>query len=387
MRPGEGGTRTWHDRWCDWRDGLLASRPFQRRAAAFALTRPIARRRARELFDLVAGFVYSQVLLACIRLRLFEILADGPQTLTTLAGRLALSEDATERLLAAAVALKLVQQRSRGRYGLGPLGAPLVGDTAISAMVEHHAALYADLSDPVALLRGQVQSAALARYWPYAAAQAPGSLDSERVLEYSALMSASQPLIAEQVLAAYPFARHRCLLDVGGGEGVFLKEVAAQAPQLSLMLFDLPAVAERAALRLAEAGLAGRFTTHGGSFFDDPLPQGADLITLVRVMFDHSDERALQILKSVRRALPEDGTLLIAEPMSDTPGAQAMGDAYFGFYLMAMGKGRSRSVADLTKLLHAAGFGQVRLLKTHMPLQTQVIVARPERPAGRVDPA
>ena len=43
----------------------------------FPLTRPIARRRARELFDLCAGFVYSQVLLACVRLRLFEILAEG----------------------------------------------------------------------------------------------------------------------------------------------------------------------------------------------------------------------------------------------------------------------------------------------------------------------
>ena len=382
IRSVDDAARSWHDRWCDWRDRLLASRLFQRRAAAFALTRPIARRRASQLFDLVAGFVYSQVLLACIRLRLFEILADGPQSLEALAGRLNLPEDATERLLAAAVALKLVQHRSRGRYGLGPLGAPLVGDTAISAMVEHHAALYADLRDPVALLRGQVKGAALARYWPYAAAQAPGSLSGERVLEYSALMSASQPLIAEQVLAAYPFARHRCVLDVGGGEGVFLKAVAAQAPRLRLMLFDLPAVAERAALRLQEAGLAGRCQISGGSFFDDPLPLGADLVTLVRVMFDHSDERALQILKAARRALPADGTLLIAEPMSDTPGAQAMGDAYFGFYLLAMGKGRSRSVADLTKLLHAAGFGQVRLLRTHMPLQTQVLVARAELPPG-----
>ena len=369
----------WKDRWCAWRDRTLASRTFQRWAAAFPLTRPIARRRARGLFDLVAGFVYSQVLLACIRLRLFEILAEGPQTLGTLAARLSLPEDGAERLLAAAVSLQLVQMRSGGRYGLGPLGAPLVGDVAISAMVEHHAALYADLSDPVALLRGQAKTAALAQYWPYAAAAAPGALAAERVGEYSALMSASQPLIAEQILAAYPLARHRCLLDVAGGEGTFLKAVAAQTPGLRLMMFDLPAVAERARLSLAEAGLAHRATAHGGSFFDDPLPQGADIVTLVRVMFDHSDERALAILRAVHKALPPDGTLLIAEPMAGTPGAEAMGDAYFGFYLLAMGKGRSRSAADLTALLNAAGFAQVRLLATHMPLQTQVMVARPSR--------
>ena len=358
---------------------MLASHSFQRWAAAFPLTRPIARRRASGLFDLVAGFVYSQVLLACIRLRLFEILAEGPQTLAALAARLALTEDAANRLLAAAASLELVQHRSGGRYGLGPLGAPLVGDTAISAMVEHHAALYADLRDPVALLRGQADTTALSRYWPYAAGDAPGALTAERISEYSALMSASQPLIAEQILAAYPLARHRCLLDVGGGEGTFLRAVAPHAPDLRLMMFDLPAVAERARARLAEAGLTGRASAHGGSFFDDPLPVGADIATLVRVLFDHSDERALAIMKAVREALPTDGTLLIAEPMAGTRGAEAMGDAYFGFYLLAMGKGRSRSAADLTVLLHAAGFAQVRLLATHMPLQTQVMVARPSR--------
>jgi demethylspheroidene O-methyltransferase len=44
----------------------LVSRPsFRAWAARFWLTRPIARRRARALFDVCAGFVYSQVLFAC----------------------------------------------------------------------------------------------------------------------------------------------------------------------------------------------------------------------------------------------------------------------------------------------------------------------------------
>ena len=364
------------DRFCEWRDGKVASRGFQRWAASFPLTRPIAQRRARALFDLVAGFVYSQVLLACVRLNLFAVLAEGPQTVAVLAKRLELTEDAAERLLAAAVSLKLAEHRSGGRYGLGALGAPMVGDTAISAMVEHHATLYVVLADPVALLRGQAKSTALAAYWPYAAYEQPGSLGAEKVSEYSVLMSASQPLIAEQVLASYALTQHKVLLDVGGGEGTFLKAVAAAAPHLKLMMFDLPAVADRARLSLQNAGLGQRASAFGGSFFDDAMPTGADIVTLVRVLFDHSDERALMILKAVRAALPASGVLLIAEPMAGTPGAEAMGDAYFGFYLLAMGKGRSRSAADLTALLHAAGFAQVKLLANDMPLQTQVMVAR-----------
>ena len=329
---------SWRERFLAWRDRTVASRRFQRWAAAFPLTRPVARRRAHDLFDLVAGFVYSQVLLACVRLNLFEILAAGPLSLPVLARRLSLPEDAALRLLAAAVSLRLLEQREGGRYGLGALGAPLVGNTAITSMIEHHAALYADLRDPVGLLRGETGSTALGGYWPYVDYDtpegehgAPARLSAERVAEYSALMSASQPLVAEQLFDAYPLARHRCLLDVGGGEGTFLIAAAAQAPALKLMLFDLPAVAERARARFAELGLAGRATAVGGSFFDDALPSGADIATLVRVMFDHPDERALQILRAVYKALPPGGTLLLAEPMSATPGAEAMGDAYFGF--------------------------------------------------------
>jgi demethylspheroidene O-methyltransferase len=53
-----------------------------------------------------------------------------------------------------------------------------------------------------------------------------------------------------------------------------------------------------------------------------------------------------------------------------------MGAAYFGFYLMAMGQGRSRSSHQLTQLLHQAGFSRVRLLPTRMPLQVSVLVAQ-----------
>ena len=379
---------SWRERFLAWRDRTVANPRFQRWAAAFPLTRPVARRRAHDLFDLVAGFVYSQVLLACVRLNVFEILAvAGPLTAPALAQRLSLPEDAALRLLAAAVSLRLLERRGAGpdgeRYGLGALGAPLVGNAAILSMIEHHAALYADLRDPVGLLRGETGSTALGGYWPYVHYEtpeggqgAPARLSAERVAEYSALMSASQPLVAEQVFDAYPLSRHRCLLDVGGGEGTFLIAAAPHAPALKLVLFDLPAVAERARARFAELGLAARATAVGGSFFDDELPTGADIVSLVRVMFDHPDERALQILRAVHRALPPGGTLLLAEPMSATPGAEAMGDAYFGFYLLAMGRGRARSAADLTALLHAAGFERVRRLPTRMPLQTGLLVAR-----------
>lgn len=371
----------WVERWLAWRDRLLASPVFQRRAAAFTLTRPVARRHARELFDLVAGFVYSQVLLACVQLRVFDLLAEGPQTLEWLAHRLALPLDAAQRLLDAAVSLRLLEHRRDQRYGLGELGAPMVGNTAVAAMVEHHAALYADLADPVALLRASKQERshnALARYWAYDEAGTAGE-SSERVATYSALMAASQPLVADQILDAYALHRHRCLLDVGGGDGRFLVAAARRAPALQLMLVDLPAVAAQAHARFHVAGIAQRASALGLNFLTDALPTGADIASLVRVLHDHDDDSAMALLRAVHVALPVGGTLLLAEPMADTPGAEAMGDAYFGFYLHAMGRGRPRRVAELRAMLNAAGFEAVRAVPTHLPLQTQVLVARRAR--------
>lgn len=386
--PGELAMNRW-DQWVDrglaWRDRLLASPIFQRRAAAFALTRPFARRHARELFDLVAGFVYSQVLSACVQLRLFEILAEGPQSAERLATRLALPPDAARRLLDAAVALRLVEHRSEGRYGLGELGAPMVGNAAVAALVLHHAALYADLADPVALLRAskdQRRDSALASYWAYDEAQTADPASDERIGTYSALMAASQPLVADEILDAYALRRHRCLLDVGGGDGRFLATVAQRVPSLRLMLFDLPAVAERAHARFAAAGLGARASVFGGSFLTEMLPRGADIASLVRVVHDHDDVNAMLILRAVRAALPPGGTLLLAEPMAGTPGAEAMGDAYFGFYLFAMGRGRPRRAEELASMLNAAGFDAIRRASTRMPLQTQLLVAR-----VRVNPA
>ena len=366
---------SWRDRFRAWREGLTASPGFRRWAAAFPLTRPLARRRARALFDLCAGFIYSQILLACVRLRLFDLLREGPQAESALAARMDLPAEGASRLLRGAAALELVALRDDGRWALGPLGAAMIDNPGIAAMVEHHAMLYADLTDPVALLRRPRGGNALSGYWAYAGADAPGELQRDRTSDYTALMAASQPMVAEEVIAAYDFRRHRCLLDVGGGSGAFLAAVAAATPDLRLMLFDLPAVAQQGRERFARLRLEARATAFGGDFAQDPLPSGADLVSLVRVLHDHDDEVVMGLLRSVRAALPAGGRLLVAEPMSGTPGAEPAGDAYFGIYLLAMGRGRPRRAEELQSMLRAAGFAQSRLLPTRTPLLTRVLVA------------
>jgi demethylspheroidene O-methyltransferase len=362
----------WRGRWIAWRNRVLSDPRFQRFASRFVLTRPVARHRARALFDLVAGFTYSQILAACVDVKLLELLADGPRDAASVAERCALPIDSALVLLRAAAALRLVQPLGPF-WALGSDGAALLGNRGIAEMVAHHHLLYADLADPVALLRRGGGGGALSNLWRYA--EQPGSGDSAAVTAYSALMAASQPLVAAQAIDSYPFHRHHRLLDVGGGEGAFVASLAARVPALDLALFDLPAVCGRAQTRLDTAGLAARVTRHGGDFLVDALPQGYDIITLIRVLHDHDDGPAMVLLRAIHSALPPGGTLFIAEPMAQTPGAQAAGDAYFGFYLLAMGSGRPRSPAVIRAMLRNAGFARSRLLRTGIPLTARAIVA------------
>ncbi len=370
-RPPVGLVERWRARLVAW----LVDPAVRRRLSAHALTRPIARREARAVFDLVAGFTYSQVLLACVRLGVFAQLRAGARPLDELARSMELAPGMAARLLDAAVALRLLRRPSDAYYALDQRGAPLAGDPGIAAMVEHHALLYADLADPVALLRRGGGGGQLQAFWAYAGREAPERVDPAQVAAYSRLMAASQTLIADEVLDAWRPRGRRTLLDVGGGEGVFLSAVAARASQWRLMLFDLPPVVERARVRLDEQGLAARVTLHAGSFHVDPLPTGADCISFIRVLHDHDDDQVRHLLRAARGALARGGELLIAEPMAATGGAEAMGDAYFGLYLLAMGSGRPRSVERLIALLAEAGFVRPRTLPTRLPIQTRVLQA------------
>jgi len=356
------------------RDRLLASTRFQHWALRFPLTRWVARRRAAELFDLCAGFVYSQVLLACVRLNLFERLRAGPRSLNYLESELCLSREALLTLLYAAEALGLVElRRNDEQCGLGRHGAALLGNPGLLPMIEHHALFYADLQDPVALLRCDGGARNLGSFWSYARSNSPAAASAQQVSDYTALMSRSQSLISAEILEAYDLSLHRSLLDVGGGDGTFCVAAARTAPSLQIQCFDLPAVAEQARIRFAAEGISTRARAVGGSFLSDPLPTGCDVISLVRVLHDHDDADASRILHAVRRALPRTGTLVIAEPMAGTPGGSRVAEAYFGFYLLAMGSGKPRTLHDLSELLQEAGFTAPTVHSTHLPMNVRVL--------------
>jgi demethylspheroidene O-methyltransferase len=100
------------------------------------------------------------------------------------------------------------------------------------------------------------------------------------------------------------------------------------------------------------------------------------LVTLIRVAHDHPDADVKTALRAIYEALPIGGTLLLAEPMAQEPDETPQGDAYFHFYLLAMGAGRLRTPRELMAMMKEAGFSNLELVPNPMPLQTQILAGR-----------
>ncbi len=358
------------------RNAVFANPKFQYWAAKLPLINRIARSRASGAFDLLAGFTYTQILRACVESGLFDVLAKGPVDHRTVASKIDVSNEAALTLLRAARALKLSEEAAPDGWMLGEQGAVLAADKGAQAMVRHHHLLYRDLYDPLALLRkDRKEATALSRYWSYAGALHGAAESGRETSEYSQLMAASQHFVADQVLASFRFPASARLLDIGGGHGAFLRRMGEANPGLHLGLFDLPEVVETGRRILANSVGESRVTAHPGDFFNSDIPGGYDIVSLVRILHDHDDEPAAKLLANIRKSLAPGSRLLIAEPMAQMPGAEGMGEAFFGMYLWAMGSGRARSPAEISAMLRAAGFARTQIIATPQPVNAGLIVA------------
>jgi demethylspheroidene O-methyltransferase len=350
-----------------WVNRLAASRGFQRFCARVPLLRRVVRAEGAALFDLMQGFVRSQVLSALVETRLLHRLAEAPAQPGPLSVLTGLPEDRLRILLQAGAAMGLLRRRRDGAFGLARRGAAFVGVPGLEDLVRHHAVLYADLSDPVAFFRGATDPD-LARFWPYVLG---GQGGADQALRYSDLMAQTQALVAEDTLDALPLTDVRHLMDVGGGTGAFLRAAHARHPSLDLTLFDLPAV-------VAGARLPPGARVVPGSFRTDPLPRGADAISLIRVLYDHADATVAALLRAAHDALPRGGRLIVSEPMSGGALPDPQTDVYFAVYTLAMRTGRTRSADEIAALARAAGFEAVKPLSSLRPYVTCALTARAE---------
>jgi hypothetical protein len=93
----------------------------------------------------------------------------------------------------------------------------------------------------------------------------------------------------------------RSVVDVGGGTGAMLAQILRARPGCRGTLVDLPGTVARSGPTFAAAAVADRVSTVGQSFFD-PLPAGADIYLLRKVLNDWPEQETVAILRRCAEA-------------------------------------------------------------------------------------
>ncbi|MEW6442590.1 MAG: methyltransferase [bacterium] len=183
----------------------------------------------------------------------------------------------------------------------------------------------------------------------------------ERHRIYDSAMGAFGKAETGPILEAYDFATFRTVVDVGGGSGVLLSAILNRHPAVHGVLFDLPAVADRARSAFSGLGLDGRVRIEGGDFLSS-ISAGADAYILQHVLHDWQDREAISILRNCGEAMNAHGRVLVVETV--IPPAN---EPCFGKWLdlmMLLVDGRERTQEEYGHLFAAAGLKLDRVIPT-----------------------
>ena len=285
-------------------------------------------------------------------LRLPDHIAAGHVTVDELAMAVGADRDALRRLLRFLVARGLFE-RVGDRYALTPMSALLLADHPDQLRSRF------DLSGPVA--RGDLCFIDLlhtVRTGEPAYPVTYGSTfwedldaDPELGAKFGAMMAAT--VTASGIESRYDWSGVRHVVDVGGGTGELISQVLRAHPGIHGTIVDLPSTADRARTALAGRGLADRCDVVPGSFFE-PLPAGADVYLLCKVLHDWDDEHARSILRRCAEAAGPSGRVLVLEMML-TGVENEPQFTYLDLHMLAYFGGRERTLAEYQDLAASAG--------------------------------
>jgi len=137
------------------------------------------------------------------------------------------------------------------------------------------------------------------------------------------------------------------VVDVGGGNGTFLRLLLARHPNMRGIVFDLPETVRD------QSTFGERLTFIAGSFFEAVPP--ADVYILGTILHDWDDEHATKILRTIRAAASDDSRLLLLEGVV-RPGNEPDGAKWLDLLMLTLFAGRERDEAQWRELLERGGW-------------------------------
>ena len=181
---------------------------------------------------------------------------------------------------------------------------------------------------------------------------------------FNGCMSELSAGAAPAVVAAYDFTGIETLADIAGGHGLLISQIVKANPQIKGILFDMPHVVAGSAETLRAHGVEDRVETASGDFFVE-VP-AADAYIMKHIIHDWDDDRSIQILRSIHRAMRGDGKVLLAEmviPEGNVPHPGKMLD----LEMLTSPGGLERTADEYARLFERAGFKLTRIVPTMSP--------------------
>jgi hypothetical protein len=326
------------------------------------------------MVGLLVAYMITPAIAVAARLRIADLVAAAPKTADDLARETNTHADSLRRLLRFLTAVGVFEEDSNGAYRQTSLSATLCSaspaslrDFAVLCGSEFNWRPWGDLGRTIATGQPAFDRVHGAGIGDYLIAHP----DHAEIVN-AAMTSFSSVELAE-ILAAYDFSRFDRIVDVGGGHGSVLHGILSASPRSRGVLADRPSVVA-GAVTLRSGPIAQRCDLAGVDFLEE-VPAGADAYLAKSVIRGWSDEDAVRILKNCRRAIREDGTMLLIERIVN-PSNEYDPVKFVDMAMLVLAPGgRERSEADFRALLDEAGFSLTRVIPTGGALS--IIESRP----------
>jgi hypothetical protein len=311
---------------------------------------------------MATAFWGSRLLYVAAKLRIADLLADGPRTAEELAARTRTHAPSLHRVLRTLASLGIFAHEGRA-FALTPLGAALKTGSpgAARATIVTLASDWMWRTWEHILHSLQTGAPAFDQAFGEPIFDWLGKHPEEASL-FSETMVGFHGQEPAAIAAAYDFSGAKTIVDVGGATGNLLAGILAAHRGPHGVLFDLPHVVADARNAIESAGLAARITVEAGSFFER-VPAGGDLYLLSHVIHDWSEQQCLTILANCRRVLKPDGRVLVIEMVLPDDDSLHPGKMLDIMMLVGPG-GRERTASEYEALLAKAGLRLVRVVPT-----------------------
>lgn len=173
---------------------------------------------------------------------------------------------------------------------------------------------------------------------------------------FTAAMDCRGVYLALAVASALDLQRHRHLLDIAGGSGIYACSLVAHFPHLRATVLEKPPVDSIAAATIASRGYSEKVSVVASDMLTAPIPAIADVHLFSNVLHDWDEPVVRELLKKSFAALPAGGMVVIHDAHLNGAKTGPLHVAEYSVLLMHSSEGRCYSVAEMERYMSEAGF-------------------------------